>query len=598
MNLKEVSLNIELGDGGECAMLLIQPTVPLEAVAGQGFQIADTRKRTASLETVKAVCTYSRNSISQDYDHAHFLIMPELSLTRDGFNYIERYVQSKDCPNDTVIIAGLEGLTWDVFEELLDRSDNPKPCHKAPVGTVDWVNCSITLVKEHTGQVRLFVQSKFRASRFEQSRERILEGQDLLLFRLKTNANKDFSFVSLICSDFSAEDGGTTTINEALEGIKSQATNPVNLEFIIGLLHNRTLKADPFPMVIQNIFNRDHSELDLQDTAVVFVNGAKNPTEDGYGESSFFFHRTSWAIIGKDEAPSEWYNTAKWPGDCHHYRLMVDSPCVFTLQYLPIRKTGRNSGSMRLPFKGVSCHDILADGTLFKSEKRGLHIVCENLLAGSDSYSRNLSTAPGVVSLQERIRGHYKEYKRRLLSEKEVRLSQITKLLFSQHTPHVQNYYHWTEPVHGKPLVQTLHTMSLLRILGKELEFNSDTLAIAGISDEFYLAVLDGNDVANYGQMIEKYSRELEDQPLRTGSSLVILTRTEAVPPAWDKARPYSQEYVEHYSVASADVPDPDDAHFSPKEPLIGFFAHLQNWKVKGDEEQAITYLRGYLGQA
>jgi hypothetical protein len=140
--------------------------------------------------------------------------------------------------------------------------------------------------------------------------------------------------------------------------------------------------------------------------------------------------------------------------------------------------------------------------------------------------------------------------------------------------------------------------MSLLRILGKELEFNSDTLAIAGISDEFYLAVLDGNDVANYGQMIEKYSRELEDQPLRTGSSLVILTRTEAVPPTWDKARPYSQEYVEHYSVASADVPDPDDAHFSPKEPLIGFFAHLQNWKVKGDEEQAITYLRGYLGQA
>jgi hypothetical protein len=53
MNLKEVSLDIELGDGGECAMLLVQPTVPLEAVAGQGFQIADTSKRAASQETVK-----------------------------------------------------------------------------------------------------------------------------------------------------------------------------------------------------------------------------------------------------------------------------------------------------------------------------------------------------------------------------------------------------------------------------------------------------------------------------------------------------------------------------------------------------------------
>jgi hypothetical protein len=598
MNLKEVSLNIELGDGGECAMLLIQPIVPLEAVAGQGFQIADARKRTASLKTVEAVCAYSKTSICQDYDHAHFLIMPELSLTLEGFNYIEKYVRSNDCPNDTVIIAGLEGLSWDVFEGLLDRSDNPKPCYKPPEGTVDWVNCSVTLVKEHTGEVKLFVQSKFRASRFEQSRGRIFEGQDLLLFRLKTNANKDFSFISLICSDFSAEDGGTTTINEALEGIKGQATNPVNLEFIIGLLHNRTLKAEPFPMVIQNIFNRDHSELDLQDTALVFVNGARNQTEDGYGESSFFFHRTSWAIIGKDEVPSEWYDTATWPGDCRHYRLMVDSPCVFTLQYLPIRKAGRNSGSIRLPFKGVICHDILSDGNLVRGEKKGLHIVCENLLAGADSFSRNLSSAPGGGGLQERIRGHYKEYKRLLLLETEARLSQITKLLFSQHNPHIQNYYHWTNSAHGKPLVLALHTMSLLRALGKELEFNSDALAIAGISDQFYLAVLDGNDVANYGQMIEKYSRELEDIPLRTGSSLVILARTEAVPPSWDKARPCSQIYVEQYSAASAGVPDPDDAHFSPKEPMIGFIAHLQDWKAKGDEEKAMSYLGGYLGQA
>lgn len=94
-------------------MVLAQPLVDLVSTPQEGYRVAD-QARAASLEMVKSVCEISNRGLSaralcQEFDNAHFIVFPELSVTTQGLAYLENYLVNA-CPNNTIISLGLEGF--------------------------------------------------------------------------------------------------------------------------------------------------------------------------------------------------------------------------------------------------------------------------------------------------------------------------------------------------------------------------------------------------------------------------------------------------------------------------------------------------------
>jgi hypothetical protein len=606
VNIKEIPLNVNLGHAGQCAMVLVQPKVELVLVPQEGYRIAN-HARAASREMVSSVCTVSNRAISgmalcQDYDDAHFIVLPELSVTTDGLAHLEDYVKNA-CPNNTLVILGLEGIPWNEFNDLLTRSNNPQPQYMPPEGTVDWVNCCVTLVKLDTGEAQMYVQSKFRESQWEENPGRVFRGEDLLLFRLM-GTHGEFNFVSLICSDFTAEHDGRTTVERALESISRCGLVIQKLDVVFGLQHNKSLSSPPFPLEIATILNWNRDGLTLQHSALIFQNaaGPNNFDEGNYGDSSFFFPRNQWKIPTRQDDPQIWYKARQWPEDCRHFSWRINQPLVCIVHYLPIESVGMAAGAARLPFEHVRCYEISNDGTLRDPTTSGLHIQWQHLLNKVIPFSASLcrpdNTGAGAIDMQEFetwLLAHTSSSKMALFNASRNRLIQISELLFKCQRNMPSNYDYWTEHDQGRAMANVVHATTLMKLIDADVRFDAGLQYTAVIDEQFNLAVLDGNDQVTHSQMLERYYRESEDHPWGDYSTLILLARSATFEP-WEKATPQTGQYTDPIS-ADFDIGD-ENPHFSPKPRfIVGFLERMQTWRAIPTRAGAEAYIRSYVGK-
>jgi hypothetical protein len=496
MIVHPILLDVRLPERGDCGIALVQPNVALEPSAQAGFRIRQA-ERTNSTNAVRFVTEYLLTHQGQHYDHPHFIVFPELSITEEGLEEIEDYVKNR-APHNTVIIAGVEGLPWNRYESLLDRSNNPENARfKPPPGTVDWVNCQIICVREHDGGFKLYVQSKFRPSHFEQAQGSFFEGQDLFLFRLQLSDTRDFSFISLICADMIIQGNQEPPLTEALETLRAYPSeNRINLEIIFGLLHNRSLDDEPFPTVIASTFNADHSQLDLQDTALVLVNSASssNNGSHGFGQSCVIFHRTSWMIFRPGDNTPRWYMADEWHGT-HRFVLHDNTSAVYTFYYHPVSSVGRNSSDERLPFKDFDCRKITASA-IEPNSSSGLHIRWEKLLHQSESFQNAQISCPLILQLQNDVGANVKRSASELLLSNEDRLRQISEVLFQNHANHPINYNYWNRHVHGEAMTFVVIVSGLLKTLGYTTSF--DSIPISTLTVNSNLCVISKPRRVNY----------------------------------------------------------------------------------------------------
>jgi hypothetical protein len=595
MNVHPILLNVKLPERGECGLALVQPRVPLEPSAEAGFRITQL-ERVNSTNAIGLIAEYLRTHQGQHYDHPHFILFPELSITEEGLVELEDYVRTR-APHNTIIIAGIEGLSWNAYESLLDRSDNPEEARfKPPVGTVDWVNCQIICVREDDGASKLYVQSKFRHSHLEQPQGRVLEGQDLLLFSLQLTEQRDFSFISLICADLIIQDNAGSPLAQALEELRAYATkNKINLEIIFGLLLNRSLEAEPFPTVIANTFNADHSQLDLQDTALVLVNcaSASNDGSQEFGQSCLIFHRTSWKIFRSSDTAPRWYTADDWHGT-HRFTLQENTSAIHTFYYQPVSSVSRNASADRLPFKDFDCKKITVSG-IEDNPSSGLHIQWEKLLHQSQAFKNAQTSCPRIPNLEAAVRATVKQSENELLLVSVDRLKQISDLLFQDHRSHPKNYNSWTCHEHGEAMTFVVTVSGLLKTLGHATSFDGMLLSTMTVNNKSSIAVVDGENAVGYGVMKANYLRKLDNQKLSIYPTIVFLTRTKTVPV--DVAESAAATIFDTQALADPDIPDPKKMFFSPAEPRFSFFAHLQTWTEMTTSEEALTHIKTYVGE-
>lgn len=605
MNILPVDLQVVLGQRGECAMILVQPDVKLRPVPNRGFGIDSQAERAKVLNVVRNARQIATSQVSQDYQHAHFLIFPELSVTIEAFEELEQFVRGPQCPDNFIVIMGLEGLAWSYFEALLDRSDNPGLRHKPAPGTVDWVNCFVVLAKELAntgGHVKLFVQSKFEFSAWEQTQDRFFRGEDLLLFKIKTAEGVDSSFFGVICSDCSMQRGGSVPLMQALTNVS--AVPGICLDRIFVLQHNPGPRTTPFDTAIRNVLSWQNNGFNPENTSLVLLNcsAENNLVRSEYGETSIIYNRAWWTLFGANDPPPVTYSLGQWPGDCRQARFRVKTPAVFNVTCYSPRNVGHANTAPRQPFKDATCRLLDSAGALVAAAPTTLQITWENLLDQTQTYREGLRhSAQPMPALTGTLQSAIGASEQSLRGIPGDRLTQITSLLLNAHNPVIANPDFWDRTRHGQAMACLIHSVGLMQTGGHAFSFgNGDEIVTGTAGGRFKVAIIDGDSQLTRGQLLQLYQQARAQLSPAITSTVLLTLRTDPAPNP-DSLFVAPDGFMHKTTAASNPLTDgdmvPENAHFEPAKLYVGCMDGLQRWKEKPSDQEANEHLRSYFEQ-
>jgi hypothetical protein len=173
----------------------------------------------------------------------NLVVFPEAFVPRSRISPLIDFVET-DSPNNTVIVAGIEGLpVHDVLEGgVLPLDDMTLAALKARVGAHhSFINAALILIRDGQGVSRSYVQPKIDPSHYEQTLPAMLTSECVSFFTCP-----QLSFGALICSDFIQRRGETwlpVAFVEALETAwNAKATGT---SFTVDLLINIQCNPEP-----------------------------------------------------------------------------------------------------------------------------------------------------------------------------------------------------------------------------------------------------------------------------------------------------------------------------------------------------------------
>lgn len=176
------------------------------------------------------------------------ILFPEFSLP--GVEAVER-VQTALLSTVTrplVVIAGVHGLTRDEYARLCSLTGVPvrvDPANSSDVvGKSEWVNTSVTFVKNNHGQLTLWLQPKLSPSWPESNtpHQSMFRGTAVRIFRARFDNDVPCHFFSLLCYDWIGRESGSPVPDAMLTQFNSicrQANSPQSVQWAFVLQHNQ-----------------------------------------------------------------------------------------------------------------------------------------------------------------------------------------------------------------------------------------------------------------------------------------------------------------------------------------------------------------------
>ena len=237
-------------------------------------------------------------------ERAHFTILPEYSVPGlDGINLIDEVISGKEWWNESIVIAGIDGLTKEEYNLLCSPGTTRIDEINAPdrVGDHEWVNCCVTWTKDKDGHILRWVQPKIRPSQLEQMTpcQNMFQGSSVFLFRCSYEKPLSYPcrFFSLICFDWVVKINGTSVWEAVLSTIsKIWRNNPNPIHWVFILQQNIDPNHHTFLDSTYDFLVTDSSKyqtVERRDAAVILANNAAdiNPCRDGRGGfTSVVFH--------------------------------------------------------------------------------------------------------------------------------------------------------------------------------------------------------------------------------------------------------------------------------------------------------------------
>lgn len=278
-------------------MLLHQPHIEFETPVSEPFRIAKSHVA-RHLDAIRRLldCTASFNP--------SFVLLPEYSVPGViGIELIHKAASDAAFPHNTVLVAGVDGLSKSEYAEALGALGESAVVNSGNLASSieedNWVNCSISWVKDRAGAVRAWVQPKIEAAWPEESacHLQMFRGASVNLFQGVFDNGVKCRFASLLCYDWIGRDSasGHSVPNRFLERLNSDwAGEEKKVHWLFLLQHNEKPNHFTFTSATRDFLtdNRSYPCVDRSQTALVCVSTARNDnahSERKHGFSSIIF---------------------------------------------------------------------------------------------------------------------------------------------------------------------------------------------------------------------------------------------------------------------------------------------------------------------
>ena len=282
---------------GTVRLMLVQPFLDLREPLLEPFPLS-------------APCTQRlMDAITSVFDKViahrpHIVLFPEFAIPGvEGVKLVAAALSSVTVASPTIVIGGVSALSKVAFDELcglpsviaLDLANAP------PVQDTQWVNTSVTFVKDDAGTVTLWPQPKLSPSWQEANchYQTMFPGGVVRIFSARFANDVPCRFLSLLCFDWVGRENGVQIPEAILQQFNAAchtAGSPQDLQWVFVLQHNPAPNHPTF-LTATSRFLSDAGTAPFvrrRDAAVVMVStaGSRQPAPrrpHKYGYSSLVF---------------------------------------------------------------------------------------------------------------------------------------------------------------------------------------------------------------------------------------------------------------------------------------------------------------------
>jgi hypothetical protein len=277
-------------------MLVAQPFLELQAPVQEPFALAPecASRILAGIDNIFEVARKC---------HPHFILLPEFSLPgAAGVARVIGHLSSETVTHPIIVIAGVTGLTRDEYAHLCALSGMTAPDavnSPASVAQTEWINTTVTFVKDDHGATTLWVQPKLSPSWPEANarHQSMFQGSVIRVFRAQFDNGVPCRFLSVLCFDWVGRQNGSPVLEGLLEQLDAAYRangSQQSIQWVFVLQYNPEPNHYTF-LNSTNAFLTDtagHPFVLRNDTAVIMACTAssRSPARSGpYGYSSLIF---------------------------------------------------------------------------------------------------------------------------------------------------------------------------------------------------------------------------------------------------------------------------------------------------------------------
>ena len=173
----------------------------------------------------------------------HMVLFPEFAIPGvQGVECVAAALSSGDVESPTIVIGGVSGLTKMAFDELCALPDvtlidlvNAPP----RVQNTQWINASVTFVKDDEGTVRLWLQPKLSPSWPEAHchHQTMFQGGLVRIFRARFDNDVPCRFLSFACFDWVGQENGVQITGSSQRSVQFWSVSMANKSSIVSDLH-------------------------------------------------------------------------------------------------------------------------------------------------------------------------------------------------------------------------------------------------------------------------------------------------------------------------------------------------------------------------
>jgi hypothetical protein len=300
ITVQEIELPLRI-PSASINMVFMQPYIEFETPHREPYKWSQ-QARGDQLKAIERTLELAARPTQEE--RAHFTVFPEYSVPGlDGINLIDEVIHREGWRNESVIIAGIDGLTKGEYNVLCSPDTTRIAESNAPdrVSDHEWINCCVTWTKDKDGHILRWVQPKIRPAQLEKMTpcKDMFQGSSIFLFKCSYErpASYPCRFFPLICYDWVVKINGISVWEAVLSRISEiWDNNPNPIHWVFILQQNIDPNHDLFLDSTYNFLMSDSSKYQAVErhfAAVILVNNAAeiNPCRDGRGGfTSFVFH--------------------------------------------------------------------------------------------------------------------------------------------------------------------------------------------------------------------------------------------------------------------------------------------------------------------